>query len=70
MKKITYGLSGSKLKSRRAILGLTQAEVAERSGMLVANYARFEQADRSNPTLDIAVRIARALLCHVDDLIE
>lgn len=70
MKKITYGLSGPKLQARRAVLGITQAEVAERSGMLVPNYARFEQAKLSNPTLDIAARIARAMLCHVDDLIE
>lgn len=71
-----YGLSGAKLKERRRLLAETmgrdvpQKYVADRAGLLVQNYARLEQADRSNPTLDIAVRVARAMLCRVEDLIE
>lgn len=69
MKKITYGLSGPKCRARRDVLGHTQAVVAKAAGMSPQQYANTEQAKLSNPTLDVACRIAAALLCHVDDLV-
>jgi transcriptional regulator with XRE-family HTH domain len=40
--------------------GLTQAEVAERTGMNVTNYQRIEHG-RQNVTVEMIVRVANAL---------
>ncbi|MBI5456531.1 helix-turn-helix transcriptional regulator [Candidatus Kaiserbacteria bacterium] len=40
--------------------GLTQAEIARRAGTTQSAIARFE-AGRTNPTLDFASRVARAV---------
>lgn len=67
--KTDYVLSADKVKAKRDARGWTQAHVARLCGMRVTNYARFEQAD-STPRIDIAKRVAVALDCHLDDLIE
>ena len=40
--------------------GMTQAEIAKRAGTTQSAIARFESG-RSNPTLDLAVRLSHAL---------
>lgn len=67
-KKLAHHFDPAKLAARRTSIGKTQAEVAERAKLAVPNYARLEGA-ASNPTLDTAVRVARALGCLVEDLI-
>lgn len=67
-KRTKIRISRAKLAARRAALNLTQAVVAHRAALLLPNYARLEQTD-SNPTVDTAVRVARALGCFVEDLL-
>lgn len=61
-------LSHAKIADRRAALGHTQAVVAQRAKLLLPNYARMELTD-SNPTVNTAVHVARALGCFVEDLL-
>lgn len=67
--KRPYVFAAELVKAKRVLRGLTQAQVAERCDMSVANYARFEQAD-TTPRIDVAKRVAVALDCHLDDLVE
>jgi transcriptional regulator with XRE-family HTH domain len=48
------------LRSRRRALGLTQQEVAKRSGLLQTNYSKIEQG-KSDPRFSTLQEIARAL---------
>lgn len=61
-------LSRHKIAARRAAVNITQAVAAARAGLPQPNYARLEMRD-SNPTVDTAVRVARALGCFVEDLL-
>jgi transcriptional regulator with XRE-family HTH domain len=61
-------MDGQKLKHRRKILGLTQAEVAERAGMLQQAYARIETGGRNDPVMSTAESIADALETTLDSL--
>jgi DNA-binding XRE family transcriptional regulator len=69
-----YLVSAAKVVARREAVGtargraLTQEEAATLAGLHRPNYARMEQGD-TNPTVDVAVRVARALGCLVEDLI-
>jgi transcriptional regulator with XRE-family HTH domain len=67
-KKLTYHFDPKKLAMRRGVIKSTMAQVAERAGLAVPNYARLE-AGTTNPTLDTSMRVARALGCLVEDLI-
>ena len=69
VKRTTYNFDPAKLKKRRESIGKTQAEIAAASGEHLANYARMEGGANCNPTLDKAVRVAKALGCLVEDLI-
>jgi transcriptional regulator with XRE-family HTH domain len=60
---------GATVKSRRRLLGLTQEQLAEHSG-LSANYiAKLEQGWKS-PSLQTLVVLARALGVSAADLLE
>jgi transcriptional regulator with XRE-family HTH domain len=48
------------MRLRRAELGITQADLAEQSGMDRSYIGQVERGER-NPTLDIAGRIAEGL---------
>lgn len=57
-----------KIKSTRQKQGLTQEELAEKSGFHVNYIGGIERATR-NPSLDSLVRIARALEISPKDLV-
>jgi predicted transcriptional regulator len=48
------------LRSRRKALGLTQRDVAKRSGLLQTNYSKIEQG-KTDPRFSTVQEIARAL---------
>lgn len=60
------------LKNRRAELGLTQKEVAEKSGLTLSYYQKLEYGSRSVYKLNVeaAVKLAEALRISITDLIE
>lgn len=55
------------LKVERAKKGWTQDDLARESGVTVNTIARYESG-RNMPSLDVAVKMARALGCSVDEL--
>src|SRR5262245_37816573 len=55
------------IKSRRAELGLTQAELAAQAGVDKRQIRRYE-AGEVQPTLSVAAAIARALNLSLDEL--
>jgi len=55
------------LRTARLRAGLSQAKLAERVGLSRAAYTNIEKGHR-NPSLVTAVRIARVLEKHVEDL--
>jgi transcriptional regulator with XRE-family HTH domain len=50
-----------KLKAMRDAAGLTQEQLAERSGVPLGSIRGYEQGQRSKPSLPVAVKLARAL---------
>lgn len=62
-------LFGARLRELRAAAGLTQRELAKRSGTSSAAISNFE-AGNNAPTLGTLVRLADALECNVTDLVE
>ena len=57
------------LKNLRIKKGLTQARLAELTGISRINIVRYENQE-INPGLDACVRIADILGCTVDDLLR
>lgn len=57
----------NKLKERREALNLTQKEVADRVGIAVQVYQRYEYGERL-PQVDIAIAISEILKSTVEDL--
>ncbi len=55
------------LKVERAKKGWTQDDLARESGVAANTIARYESG-RNMPSLDVAVKMARALGCSVDEL--
>lgn len=66
----------NQVRTRRTKTGMTQAELASRSGVTVETVARLERVLRgrasanANPSLETIERIAGALGCHAADLID
>jgi len=66
----------NQIRTRRARAGMTQAELAARSGVTVETVARLERVLRgrasanANPSLETMERIASSLGCHAADLID
>lgn len=58
---------GLEVKRRRMALALTQEVFADLSGLHRTYVSGIERGDR-NPTLDIILKIARALQCSPSDL--
>jgi len=65
---IDWTAFASVLKRRRARLGITQAELAERVGVRLATIGRIEIGNR-RPSIDLLERLAGALDCRVRDLL-
>lgn len=57
----------NKIKQRRNELGLTQQELADKLGMSVSYINRIEN-EKKIPNVSLAIRIAHALKCKVDDI--
>lgn len=57
------------IKQLRKAKGMTQKDLALKAGVSLQSIHRYEAEDRS-PSIDIAIRIAQALGCTVDDLIQ
>ena len=55
------------LRERRMERHLTQKELAELSGIPQPRLSRYEN-NRETPSLEIALKIARALNCPVEDI--
>ncbi len=57
------------IKDRREALHLSQEDLAAKANVSRVSIARYEAGERI-PSVDIAARIAAALGCRVDDLID
>ncbi len=57
------------IKERREALHMTQEDLAQAAKVTRVSIARYEAGERI-PSVDIAARIAAALGCTVDDLID
>lgn len=60
---------GGSIRAKREQLGLTQAELARRSGVSKAMLCDVE-ADRKNPTIRLLGQIALGLGCGISDLLD
>lgn len=60
----------TKLAERRLRAGLTQAEIAEMTGISLAHYRRLERGQMRNPPLRFLVNCALLLEVDLLDLIE
>jgi transcriptional regulator with XRE-family HTH domain len=58
---------GATLKGLREGRGLTQVQLAQRSGVPIGSLRNYEQGHRT-PLLDQAAKLAKALGCSLDDL--
>jgi transcriptional regulator with XRE-family HTH domain len=59
---------GRRLRELRVAAGLTQKQLAERSGTSSAAISNFE-AGNNSPTLGTLVRLAHAIECNVSELV-
>ena len=59
---------GARLRELRTAAGLTQRELAKRSGTSSAAISNFE-AGNNAPTLGTLVRLADALACNLSELV-
>lgn len=60
---------GANCKRRRAALRMSQAELAERSGIAASYLSLLEQA-KANPTLEVLENLAEGLQTTVIDLLS
>jgi transcriptional regulator with XRE-family HTH domain len=58
---------GRNLAAVRKEKGLTQETLVQKSGVAISQIRRYE-ADKSSPTLDVLIRLARALGVSLDEL--
>lgn len=57
------------LRRRREAAGLSQAELAARSGVHAISISRWETGAQRRVLLDSVAKLARALGCQVEDLL-
>ena len=60
---------GERIKRLRTNRGLTQTELAQRSGVPQSLISRLEGQTRDNPSADVLKRLARTLGCTTDYLV-
>ena len=61
---------GTRVRQRRHHLGLSQQDLADRARMPQTIISRIERGGNKNPGADVLRRLARALNCSVDWLLE
>ena len=66
--KMALKILANRLKKLRAERGLSQADLAERSGLTINDISRYERGAVS-PSLENFVKIAKALEVSADDLL-
>lgn len=57
------------IKDKRIAANMSQKELAQASGVSRVAITRYETGERK-PNIEVAARIAKALACKVDDLID
>lgn len=60
---------GKRIREKRIIHQLTQQELAKKAGISQPSLSNIE-SDQKSPSLDTALRLAAALGCKLDDLVE
>jgi transcriptional regulator with XRE-family HTH domain len=60
---------GQKVKAIRSRRGLTQVELAAKAGLTQGYLTQLERGIRTNPSLDILQRLAKALKVKVGELL-
>ena len=59
-----------RLEEKRKKRRLTQKQLANLSGVTQQAISKIEQGERKSPQIDTLAKLATALKCTVDDLIE
>lgn len=60
---------GENIKVKREALGMTRAELVERSGVSSAQLSRIEREEQKNPNLETLVAISTALNASLDEIV-
>jgi len=60
---------GDNIKRKRELLGITRAELIERSGVSTAQLSRLERGEQKNPNLETIVAISTALNSSIDEMV-
>lgn len=58
------------INERRKILGLTQPQLAEKANLPSYTHVQRYEYGSVLPSVEVALRLARALECKVEDLFE
>lgn len=61
---------GDRIRKRREMLGLSQQALAERTRIAQTLISRIERGVNKNPGVDVLKRLAIALRCSIDWLVE
>lgn len=59
---------GKTLKKARKSLGLLQSEVAEKAGISSNYYSMLEQGNKTNPSREVLIALAKVLKLKSSDL--
>jgi transcriptional regulator with XRE-family HTH domain len=62
-------LFGTRLKKRRKALGLTQAQMFEKTG-IAPGYVSYIENGRANPTIDMMVKLAETVGLEIWDMLR
>ncbi|MGF1872862.1 helix-turn-helix domain-containing protein [Photobacterium indicum] len=60
---------GENIKLKRELLGISRAELIERSGVSTAQLSRIERGEQKNPNLETLVAICTALNSSIDEVV-
>ena len=61
---------GDRIRRQREALGLSQRDLADRTGILPTLISRLERGANTNPKADVVNRLALALGCSTDYLLD
>ena len=62
-------LFGARLRKRRKALGLTQAQLFEKTG-IAPGYVSYIENGRANPTIDMMVKLAETVGLEIWDMLR